>query len=541
MKESIKSLIITLFVFTFGALVWTSLGRCQVTPSENLAWDALSATDDRGKDAEVTDGTIETEWNSRTANVVGKYIEIDLGIEVGVQRVKILAGAFLETRNKPDFYIKGYRILVGPWADPGNWKVVAEQPSNTNRDVDTSTDGTWLETDDEGVPLPTIGRYVRVEIIAEDGANWVVIGEIEVYGTVKAGVDFPLGPRSFADRVVSYSPGSQVEAPYNVPENALGVPGGYVSLGWGGMLVVEFTDNMLIDQAEVEEGLDLYIYGIGSSVEPFEVFISQDGTSWISLGEVRGHPRGIDIAGYVEPGGAYRFVKLVDSDTRMSSSPSGGADIDAIGAIGSVEKRSPEITVRPDPIVFGKGSVGEAATVTVTIGNTGDAPLDVTAITSTLSEILTISETAFTVPPGDTHDITLTLMSSTAGEISGTLTITSNDPDSPTEGGVILSGFTAAVGEEFDTKVLSVFSLFQNYPNPFNPVTVIAYELPEACNVTLTVYTAIGQLVTTLVSAHQMAGHYKVAWDGSRFANGIYLYQLEAEPFSAMKHMLLLR
>ena len=87
----------------------------------------------------------------------------------------------------------------------------------------------------------------------------------------------------------------------------------------------------------------------------------------------------------------------------------------------------------------------------------------------------------------------------------------------------------------------SAYALSQNVPNPFNPRTMIAYDLPEAADVKLTVYTITGQHVATLVSDHQEAGHYEVLWDGRGFASGIYLYRLQAGRFADTKRMLLLR
>lgn len=75
-----------------------------------------------------------------------------------------------------------------------------------------------------------------------------------------------------------------------------------------------------------------------------------------------------------------------------------------------------------------------------------------------------------------------------------------------------------AVEESEMSTLPSGYALFQNHPNPFNPVTVISYTLPQASHVTLTLYALTGQKVATLVSGVQEAGHYRVRWDGSGWA-----------------------
>ena len=85
------------------------------------------------------------------------------------------------------------------------------------------------------------------------------------------------------------------------------------------------------------------------------------------------------------------------------------------------------------------------------------------------------------------------------------------------------------------------FDLGQNHPNPFNPVTTITYDLPEARNVSLTIYTITGQKVATLVSGFKEAGHYQVTWNGSGLATGIYLYRLEAGSFTKTRKALIVR
>jgi len=73
-----------------------------------------------------------------------------------------------------------------------------------------------------------------------------------------------------------------------------------------------------------------------------------------------------------------------------------------------------------------------------------------------------------------------------------------------------------------------VFNLSQNYPNPFNPTTAISYKLWANSIVDLSIYNILGQQVATLVSKKQPAGTYKVEWNASGFASGVYIYQLKA-------------
>ena len=92
-----------------------------------------------------------------------------------------------------------------------------------------------------------------------------------------------------------------------------------------------------------------------------------------------------------------------------------------------------------------------------------------------------------------------------------------------------------------DANLPESFELHQNYPNPFNPITVIRYELPEATEVTLDVYSVSGQRVASLVNRAQPAGSYTVPFDASRLASGVYIYQLKAGNFLSTQKMVLLK
>jgi hypothetical protein len=100
---------------------------------------------------------------------------------------------------------------------------------------------------------------------------------------------------------------------------------------------------------------------------------------------------------------------------------------------------------------------------------------------------------------------------------------------------------TAAQVESLNEPQPTDFILNQNYPNPFNPSTTIRYSLPREEFVTLKIYDVLGNEVDAPVSRRQNAGSYQVFFDGSRLANGLYLYRLEAGEFSDIKKLIMMK
>lgn len=79
--------------------------------------------------------------------------------------------------------------------------------------------------------------------------------------------------------------------------------------------------------------------------------------------------------------------------------------------------------------------------------------------------------------------------------------------------------------------------LYLNYPNPFNPSTTITYDIPEESYITLSIFDLLGRDIATLIDTAVLPGHYSVSWNGNNndnitVANGVYLYRLNAKPFS---------
>ncbi len=91
-----------------------------------------------------------------------------------------------------------------------------------------------------------------------------------------------------------------------------------------------------------------------------------------------------------------------------------------------------------------------------------------------------------------------------------------------------------------------LFALRQNVPNPFNPVTRIAYSIPRAAHVRLTIYDVNGRVVRSLVDSDMAPNDYVSVWNGrtdqgGEAASGIYLYRLTADGKELERKMILLR
>jgi len=84
-------------------------------------------------------------------------------------------------------------------------------------------------------------------------------------------------------------------------------------------------------------------------------------------------------------------------------------------------------------------------------------------------------------------------------------------------------------------------------PNPFNPSTTLAFELPRAMPVRLTVHDAAGRLVRVLRDGREgVPGRNEEVWDGRDERgrgepSGVYFARVDAAAFSATTRVTLLR
>jgi len=85
------------------------------------------------------------------------------------------------------------------------------------------------------------------------------------------------------------------------------------------------------------------------------------------------------------------------------------------------------------------------------------------------------------------------------------------------------------------------YVLEQNYPNPFNPSTAIKFGIPEASNVRLKIFNALGEEVAELVNEYLDAGTYTYSFDASQLTSGIYVYTLQTGDQLISKKMTLIK
>ena len=96
----------------------------------------------------------------------------------------------------------------------------------------------------------------------------------------------------------------------------------------------------------------------------------------------------------------------------------------------------PNVTLSPSPLAFGTQRVDASRTETVTVSNASTATSSITvtsvAVSGNAAFALGIVTTPFTVAPGSSQGVPVKFTPTSEGAVSGTLTLTTNDPVTPT-------------------------------------------------------------------------------------------------------------
>jgi len=108
-------------------------------------------------------------------------------------------------------------------------------------------------------------------------------------------------------------------------------------------------------------------------------------------------------------------------------------------------------------------------------------------------------------------------------------------------GGFVTKILTSSTALDEISQIATEFKLSQNYPNPFNPSTVISYQLPVMCHVSLKVFDMIGNEVATLVNEEKPAGYHTVTFNAENISTGVYFYRLQAGDFVSTRKLVLMK
>lgn len=200
---------------------------------------------------------------------------------------------------------------------------------------------------------------------------------------------------------------------------------------------------------------------------------------------------------------------------------------------------------------FGEVGVGTSSSLSILFMSTSADTVVVSNITSSRPEFITLPQN-FVIPPGERRDVEILFQPQAVGDFNSTLTIESNDPESPFLVHVQGKSIEPTVVDENFSQLPFRYTLKQNYPNPFNASTQIHYELVQNSEVMLSIFNLTGQLVRTFKFMNQNPGRYFVDWDGCnhagrQVASGVYIYRLEVNPiaggekFAQSRKMILLQ
>jgi hypothetical protein len=194
--------------------------------------------------------------------------------------------------------------------------------------------------------------------------------------------------------------------------------------------------------------------------------------------------------------------------------------------------------------VEGQAASG-AGEVTATFSN----PDGIEAITFTLLQNFTVTAPGLTDAGGGRYEttgsppsvtVTLTQADQTVAEAAYFAEVESVCPSEAD--GTLETDFDPPY--DFET-LPAIFAFEGNYPNPFRGQTTLRFDLPEAANVSLSIYDVMGRQVATLVDGSMAAGRHEVAWQGrgrnGSLASGVYFARLKAGTHTATRRLTIVR
>ena len=95
--------------------------------------------------------------------------------------------------------------------------------------------------------------------------------------------------------------------------------------------------------------------------------------------------------------------------------------------------------------------------------------------------------------------------------------------------------------QDISSALINGFKTFKAYPNPFNPKTVIAYELEDVRELSVSIVDVNGRQVTELYSGLQAPGFHEFTWQPKDISAGIYFCHLTSGGNTITRKLVLLK
>ena len=160
---------------------------------------------------------------------------------------------------------------------------------------------------------------------------------------------------------------------------------------------------------------------------------------------------------------------LTGTLTLTNNDPDNGSLVVNLTGIG--QSLSPNISVWVDTLKFGDVVAGTSTDLGFFVANTGDTTLTVSNVVASGTGFNYSGSTSFLVVVNDSNQVTVRFSPATTGDFTGTITITSNDPDTPTKT-VQLSG------KGTTSSTSKIFAAGWNLMSiPLNPVSNLASDV----------------------------------------------------------------
>jgi ASPM-SPD-2-Hydin domain-containing protein/centrosomal CEP192-like protein/parallel beta helix pectate lyase-like protein len=237
------------------------------------------------------------------------------------------------------------------------------------------------------------------------------------------------------------------------------------------------------------------------------VTLSNPGNATLDITQLTGPGAGFSLSGLrvpltLTPGQTAKFSvsftpgatgSQTSSVALVSNAPTSPLRLSLSGAGVLVQ---PQISVLPGSLAFGSVAVGSSGKQSLTVSNPGSAPLSITAANATGAGFGTVGlSLPLTVAAGGSGTIPVDFAPATSGSVTGTLSLASNAPTSPTA--ITLSGTGAAQTGQLSSNPASLNLGSEAVGSTSSKQNVTLTNISSSASITISTITASGPFAFT--------------------------------------------